>query len=74
MVRIAHAPPRRQARVPYFEHTEPLASRIATGLHEIGLAMKQHAWQQANQEGLSRHPGSDPRGARNARRAYGIRA
>lgn len=30
-----------------------LASRIATGLHKIGLAMKQQAWQQANEEGLS---------------------
>jgi DNA-binding MarR family transcriptional regulator len=40
--------------LPYFEeHTEPLASRIATGLHKIGLAMKQQAWQQANEEGLS---------------------
>jgi DNA-binding MarR family transcriptional regulator len=39
---------------PYFEeNTEPLASRIATGLHKIGLAMKQQAWQQANEEGLS---------------------
>jgi DNA-binding MarR family transcriptional regulator len=41
-------------RLPYFEeHTEPLAERIATGLHKIGLAMKQQAWQQANEEGLS---------------------
>ncbi|WP_394843166.1 MarR family winged helix-turn-helix transcriptional regulator [Pendulispora brunnea] len=41
-------------RLPYFEeHTEPLAARIATGLHKIGLAMKQQAWLQANQEGLS---------------------
>lgn len=40
--------------LPYFEeNTEPLASRIATGLHKIGLAMKQQAWQQANEEGLS---------------------
>ena len=39
---------------PYFdENTEPLASRIATGLHKIGLAMKQQAWQQANEAGLS---------------------
>lgn len=39
---------------PYFEeNTEPLAARIATGLHKIGLAMKQQAWQQANDEGLS---------------------
>jgi DNA-binding MarR family transcriptional regulator len=41
-------------RPPYFdEHTEPVATRIATGLHKIGLAMKQQAWQQANEEGLS---------------------
>ncbi|WP_394828122.1 MarR family winged helix-turn-helix transcriptional regulator [Pendulispora albinea] len=41
-------------RLPYFEeHTEPMATRIATGLHKIALAMKQQAWQQANQEGLS---------------------
>lgn len=40
--------------LPYFdENSEPLASRIATGLHKIGLAMKQQAWQQANEEGLS---------------------
>jgi DNA-binding MarR family transcriptional regulator len=40
--------------LPYFdEHTEPVAERIATGLHKIGLAMKQQAWQQANEEGLS---------------------
>ncbi|WP_437512520.1 MarR family winged helix-turn-helix transcriptional regulator [Sorangium sp. So ce1099] len=44
-------PPR---SLPYFdENTEPLSSRIATGLHKIGLAMKQQAWQQANEEGLS---------------------
>lgn len=35
------------------EDSEPVASRIATGLHKIGLAMKQQAWQQANEEGLS---------------------
>ena len=40
--------------LPFFEeNTEPLASRIATGLHKIGLAMKQQSWQQANEEGLS---------------------
>ena len=41
-------------QLPYFdEHTEPIAQRIASGLHKIGLAMKQQAWQQANEEGLS---------------------
>ena len=40
--------------LPYFEeNTEPLSTRIATGLNKIGLAMKQQAWQQANEEGLS---------------------
>lgn len=44
----------RKGRPPQFdESAEPLPSRIATGLHKIGLAMKQQAWQQANEEGLS---------------------
>ncbi|HEX5660523.1 MAG TPA: helix-turn-helix domain-containing protein [Polyangiales bacterium] len=43
-----------ERRLPYFdEHSEPVAMRIAAGLHKIGLAMKQQAWQQANEEGLS---------------------
>ncbi|MCB9589157.1 MAG: winged helix-turn-helix transcriptional regulator [Polyangiaceae bacterium] len=41
-------------RLPYFEqHSEPIEARIATGLHKIGLALKQQDWQQANQAGLS---------------------
>lgn len=32
---------------------ESLASRIAAGLHKIGLAMKQQSWLQANDAGLS---------------------
>lgn len=41
-------------RLPIFEENpEPLPSRIATGLHKIGLAMKQQAWQQANEDGVS---------------------
>jgi DNA-binding MarR family transcriptional regulator len=41
-------------KLPYFDqNTEPLSTRIAAGLHKIGLAMKQQAWQQANEEGLS---------------------
>jgi DNA-binding MarR family transcriptional regulator len=41
-------------RLSYFdEQSEPISARIATGLHKIGLAMKQQAWQQANEEGLS---------------------
>ena len=40
--------------LPYFdENTELLSARIATGLHKIGLAMKQQVWQRANEEGLS---------------------
>lgn len=35
------------------ENTEAISQRIATGLHKVGLAMKQQSWQQANQEGLS---------------------
>jgi DNA-binding MarR family transcriptional regulator len=35
------------------ETTEPLSLRIAMGLHKVGLAMKQQAWQQASSEGLS---------------------
>ncbi|RYZ43445.1 MAG: MarR family transcriptional regulator [Myxococcaceae bacterium] len=38
----------------YFdENSEPIAARIAMGLHKIGLAMKQQSWQQANEAGLS---------------------
>lgn len=38
----------------YFDkNTEALSSRIAAGLHKIGLAMKHQAWQQASEEGLS---------------------
>ncbi len=33
--------------------TGALSARIAAGLSKIGLAMKQQAWQQANEEGLS---------------------
>ncbi|MEZ4374402.1 MAG: MarR family winged helix-turn-helix transcriptional regulator [Polyangiaceae bacterium] len=45
---------RSKRSLPYFEeHSEPIEARIATGLHKIGLAMKQQDWQQANQAGLS---------------------
>lgn len=38
----------------YFDkNTDPIATRIATGLHKIAVALKQRAWQQANEEGLS---------------------
>jgi len=38
----------------YFDESrQPLSTRIAAGLHKIGLAMKQQTWQQANEEGLS---------------------
>ena len=41
-------------RLPFFEeNSDPIAQRIATGLHKVGLAMKQQSWQQANEEGLS---------------------
>jgi DNA-binding MarR family transcriptional regulator len=41
-------------RAPSFDETTgPIASRIATGLHKVGLAMKQQSWLQANEEGLS---------------------
>jgi DNA-binding MarR family transcriptional regulator len=44
----------KRVRLPYFEeNTEPLARRIATGLHKIGLAMKQQTWLQAAEGGLS---------------------
>jgi DNA-binding MarR family transcriptional regulator len=40
--------------LPFFDtHSEPLSARIATGLHKVGLAMKQQSWQQASEEGLS---------------------
>lgn len=40
-----------RSRLPVVD--ESLPARIATGLHKIGLAMKQQTWQQANEEGLS---------------------
>ncbi len=41
-------------RLRFFEeNTDPIGQRIATGLHKIGLAMKQQSWRQANEEGLS---------------------
>lgn len=40
--------------LPFFDqHSEPLEQRIATGLHKLGLAMKQQAWLRANEDGLS---------------------
>lgn len=33
--------------------SEALSSRIATGLHKVGLAMKQQAWHLASDEGVS---------------------
>lgn len=35
------------------ERTAPLAARVATGLHKIGLAMKHQTWREANDAGLS---------------------
>ena len=38
----------------YFDaHSEPVEQRIATGLHKLGLAMKQQNWLLAHEEGLS---------------------
>jgi DNA-binding MarR family transcriptional regulator len=38
----------------YFDqHSEPIEDRIATGLHKLGLAMKQQAWLSAAEDGLS---------------------
>jgi DNA-binding MarR family transcriptional regulator len=43
-----------RTRLPFFDrHSEPIDQRIATGLHKLGLAMKQQAWLQASEEGLS---------------------
>lgn len=43
-----------RTRLPTLDEPEgPLASRIAAGLHKIGLAMKQQSWVQANEDGLS---------------------
>jgi DNA-binding MarR family transcriptional regulator len=35
------------------ENSEPLEQRIATALHKVGLVMKQQAWLQASEAGLS---------------------
>lgn len=40
-------------RLPTLPTDPDLPERIATGLYKIGLAMKQQAWQQANEEGVS---------------------
>lgn len=42
-------------RLPSFfdESSEPIERRLAVGLQKLGLAMKQHAWSQANEDGLS---------------------
>jgi len=43
-----------RTRLPVLDpNAAPLAARIATGLHKIGLAMKQQTWQAANEEGVS---------------------
>jgi DNA-binding MarR family transcriptional regulator len=43
-----------RTRLRFFdENTEPLERRIATGLHKLGLAMKQQNWLQAAEDGLS---------------------
>jgi DNA-binding MarR family transcriptional regulator len=42
-------------KLPIFfeENSEPVDRRVAVGLHKLGLAMKQQAWSQANEHGLS---------------------
>ncbi len=35
------------------ERSDPVPSRIATGLHKLGLAMKQQTWLKAAEDGLS---------------------
>ncbi len=35
------------------ENSEPIERRIATGLHKLGLAMKQQTWREAAEDGLS---------------------
>jgi DNA-binding MarR family transcriptional regulator len=43
-----------RGRLPVFDqHSEPLAGRIATGLHKLGLAMKHQTWLQASEDGVS---------------------
>lgn len=43
-----------RTRPPFFEqNSEPIEQRIATGLHKLGLAMKQQNWAQASERGLS---------------------
>lgn len=42
------------SRLRFFEQSsEPIERRIATGLHKLGLAMKQQTWLQAAEDGLS---------------------
>jgi DNA-binding MarR family transcriptional regulator len=41
-------------KLPVFDQlSEPLPRRIATGLHKVGLALKQQTWVQAAEDGLS---------------------
>ena len=55
-------------RPPSFEQQSgPLPRRIAAGLHKIGLAMKQQAWQQANEEKVSATQGQILAGLRHHR-------
>ena len=43
-----------RSRLRFFEaNSEPIVQRIATGLHKLGLAMKQQSWKEAAEEGLS---------------------
>lgn len=43
-----------RTRLRFFdENSEPVGHRVATGLHKLGLAMKQQTWLQAAEDGLS---------------------
>ncbi len=43
-----------KTRLRFFEESsEPIEGRIVTGLHKVGLAMKQQTWLQAAEDGLS---------------------
>ncbi len=51
--------------LPYFEsHSEPIAARIATGLHKVGLAVKQQSGSRPAGRGCLRHARADPDRAR----------
>src|SRR5262245_13505387 len=43
-----------RSKLPFFDqNSDPIDMRIATGLHKLGIAMKQQTWLQASGDGLS---------------------